>query len=506
MNVPMTDSTSDPVSPAHGSSHQQEAVSPALRRRLQVCFEHGSQLAKEKDYDYAHEILSECVTKDPSNLVYVEAMLSNLQKKFDNNKKGARFKGFGGKGAFKKTVQRKDWAEVLQMGPEFLKMNPWDVTTLRGLAHACAASHYNEVELRYLKNALDANPKDIEVNRHCAHSLARMGQYDQAIACWHRIEELTKGDDEAPKKISELTLEKTRGSTGIADDAEIAPSEKAAEKSRSEPVKPTPVKAASAKPALQPAEPTNPSKPVEQPRIQIRLNPRQKLEKAIHDNPIDIDNYVALAELHTTEGRYGEAVKVLTRALAAAGSDLKLHELLENAQIRHSRAQVAIAERQAATTKTPEAAELVKRLRSDLNRQELDVFAARNQRHPEDTGVQHELGIRLKRAGNYAEAIKYLESVREDPQHKTAATLELGECLQQLRKFPQALECYVSAVQLAMDEPERKKLALFRAGVLALGLKDAAGAVRHLSALVDIDPNYRDAADRLDKARKIGQT
>ena len=112
--------------------------------------------------------------------------------------------GLGGKGAVKKAAAKKDWAEVLKHGPEQLKTNPWDVPTLRAMAYACEAHAYNEVELRYLKNALDANPKDVEVNRHCALSLARMGQFDQAIACWHRIAESKRDYAEAQERMRQL--------------------------------------------------------------------------------------------------------------------------------------------------------------------------------------------------------------------------------------------------------------------------------------------------------------
>ena len=78
------------------------------------------------------------------------------------------------------------------------------------MARACEALHHNEVELVYLKQALDANPKDIESNRHCAVSLARMGQFDQAMACWHRIEEITGGNREATEMILRLAEEKLK--------------------------------------------------------------------------------------------------------------------------------------------------------------------------------------------------------------------------------------------------------------------------------------------------------
>jgi tetratricopeptide (TPR) repeat protein len=294
---------------------------------------------------------------------------------------------------------------------------------------------------------------------------------------------MTKGNDEAPRKISELTLRKTRHAAGFEDDEEATPAEK---------------------PPSTPAEAFAPSEQAEAAAVTIRLNPRQKLEKAISDNPTHIPSYLALAELHTNEGRYPDAVKVLTRALAQSDDDLKIRELLEMAQIRRGRAQLIAAEKKAVSLQTPQATEGVKKLRSELNQLELEIYQSRCQRHPEDTGLKYELGVRLKRTGNYSEAVGYLSQAQADPKHQAAATLELGECYQQMRQYTKALECYAGAADHAEEDSERKKLALYRAGVLAHGLKEAATAVRHLTELVKIDPDFRDAAARLDKSRRIG--
>ena len=60
----------------------------------------------------------------------------------------------------------------------------------------------------------DANPKDAETSRHCAESLARMGQFDQAIACWHRVEQLQGESAETKKMISHLADERMRYAHG----------------------------------------------------------------------------------------------------------------------------------------------------------------------------------------------------------------------------------------------------------------------------------------------------
>ena len=73
-------------------------MTPALRRQLQQCYERGAKLAAQKEYDFDHAnaLFTECVVHDPGNVVYVEAFLGNLQRKYKNNKRGAAIKLFGG--------------------------------------------------------------------------------------------------------------------------------------------------------------------------------------------------------------------------------------------------------------------------------------------------------------------------------------------------------------------------------------------------------------------------
>ena len=98
-----------------------------------------------------------------------------------------------------------------------LKINPWDVPTLTAMASALegfvaswnSSGQFSDGELFLLKCALEANPKDPDVNRLCGIALGKRGQFDQAIACWHRVEQ-AKPDDEEPKRaIASLAVEKT---------------------------------------------------------------------------------------------------------------------------------------------------------------------------------------------------------------------------------------------------------------------------------------------------------
>src|SRR6185312_2709187 len=112
------------------------------------------------------EMFTMCVQGDPGNLIYVQNFLSNLQKKYGNNKKGSKLAGLKGatvKGSIQKSVLQKDWKSVLNTGLEMLKLNPWDLQSLKQMANACEQLQFDEVQLAYLKLAQDVDITDIDI-------------------------------------------------------------------------------------------------------------------------------------------------------------------------------------------------------------------------------------------------------------------------------------------------------------------------------------------------------
>ena len=167
--------------------------------------------------------------------------------------------------------------------------------------------------------------------------------------------------------------------------------------------------------------------------------------------------------------------------------------------------QITIAEKRAASSGEDNAQQLVDQLRQDLNRYELEVFNARSERYPNDLEAKFQLGVRLRKAGNYREAIPLLSEAATLDQRRANACLELGECLQRTKQYDKALESYLQSVAgaVATEDTELHKLARYRSGVLAAGLHNYNAAEEHLSVVVRLDPTYKDAAPRLDKIREI---
>jgi tetratricopeptide (TPR) repeat protein len=467
-------------------------LAPSVRHRLTKTFEHAQRCVEKGDHDYANELFTQCVAEDPGNVMFLQAFLGNLHKKYNNNKKGAKLAALKVKShrsAMAKAAQQGQWLQAFTAGCNALSLNPWDIQSLLAMAAACNELHVDEAQLSYLRRALDVDGKDPVVNRQAALALQRMGQFDQAIACWHRVEQAKPHDEEAQQAISHLSVEKTIHQGGY-DPALLGKSSAGA------------VTVASSVSVARLSKSTVDDE--EDARV-MALTPEDRHKEAIAKDPASIEAYFRLADHYLHEGRLDDAEQVLeTAQQASGGGDLQVRERLEDLQMRRAAGQSAAALQLFQNQPTADVKALLDRARVQANQVELEVYAARADRDPQNPRLQFELGLRLKRAGKTKPAITAFQAARSDPKRKALVLLELGECFQKIEQYKLALAHYEQSVEAAAaGDEEVRKLALYRAGVLATGLRELDRADRHLSELAGMDYGYRDVSDRLDKIASL---
>lgn len=462
-----------------GAIPPKQPLSPTERQRLQQWFQHGSKNSGLGNFDYATDMFVQCVKGDPGNPLYVQNYLGNLQKKYNNNKSGgklASIRGAGLKGAVKKALLQKNWTEVIQQGLEMLKLNPWDTSVLADMANACAHLDFEESRVVYLMMAVDANLQDPETNRLLARALAAKGDFDTAINCWRRVLVAKPNDEEGAREITSLTARRTIRKGGY-EDAETS----------------TAVMADKQAQLVRQGKAPN-----------VQESPEQALERQIRKDPANVSRYLELTDLHIRNEKLEDAEKVLERALAASGGEMLVRERLEDVQVRRYRQQVAVAEKRAHDSPTPEAQELVQQMKTELNNKELEIYRNRCERHPQNLAFKYEMGVRLQRAKNFNEAIKVLQESRSDPKRKAAVLYALGACFEAIKQYKLAMTNYEGALaEIPERDGDQRKAALYRAGVLAMALKDYVTADQHLTSLAGLDFAYKDVGDRLDKLAKL---
>ena len=305
-----------------------------------------------------------------------------------------------------------------------------------------------------------------------------MGQFDQAIACWTRVNQAIPNDEQALQAISRLSVEKTIHEGGYdpsllqGNGTEGGSSTSVAAYSRH----------------ATPAEEDD------------GLSPAERLQAAFAADPTDVESCLHLSDILVHDGKLDEAAQLLERGRQAAGSDLRLTERIEAIQIRKAREQAAIAQQRHDLDPTEETKEQLLSFLRQANQVELEIYAAKSDRDPSNKRLKYEVGLRLKKAGKTKEAITTLQSAQGDPKRATQVLLDLGECFQKIEQYKLAISHYEQAIDASdSTDSDVYRLALYRAGVLATGLRELDRAEKHLTTLAGLDYGYRDVAERLDK-------
>jgi len=193
------------------------------------------------------------------------------------------------------------------------------------------------------------------------------------------------------------------------------------------------------------------------------------------------------------ESYENEAVEVLTRAYKDSGS-YRFKSRLDDVRVRQVRRRVHDARTRGDKKET---AVLARKLLSF----ELRMFAERAKNYPTDLSVKFELGRRQLLAGRIDDAIGSLQQAQRDPKRRITAMVLLGRAFAGKGWHGEAIETYERALEHDLTEGRAKEVHYHLAASLeATG--EVAKALEHLSHVAQIDYNYLDVRDRIEKLRK----
>ena len=457
-----------------------------MTSNLTARFHTALDLMAAGQHDQASEICAECVAADPADFEFADAFLMCLEHKLAGTSP-AEENGDGSSDVLQRARQAKQLDVIRREGPAFLLSQPHDVATLRALAQASAAAGDYDIELRYLKFAAHVSPQGVELNRHRARSLMRYGKFDDALACWARVQDAAPDDAEAATMLAQLTIEQSRQRHGLeaSDSRTLAAL-----------VQP---QAVDTEPGLKPIVYQD-ERMVREVLRQADANKRtpvQQLEVALRDQTSNPDLYLKLASLYMEKGREYDAEKLLGKAKELC-DDPRVAEYWEDVTMVRLDRKLAAAEKHVEVDDSQPSQTAVADARKARDRFQTEVFLNRCKREPENPALRFELGLRQKRAGKTREAYECFVAALSDEPHKALAACEMAECLAQSGKVVDALQYYRIAAETAQpDQLECKKRALYQASALAAGMRLRRLARRYLERLQRIDPEHAEGAELL---------
>lgn len=132
---------------------------------------------------------------------------------------------------------------------------------------------------------------------------------------------------------------------------------------------------------------------------------------------------------------------------------------------------------------------------------ELQEYAERAINYPTDLSLKFELGHRQYMAGRYDDAIGSLQQAQRDPRRHIAAMNYLGQAFEGKEWHREAAETYERALETEMSE-NRAKEVRYNLGNVLEKMGELERAQKEFSTVAQIDFNYKDVRERLERVNK----
>lgn len=423
-------------------SHQ--VATAKQRQQLQQLFDRALLLkdGTRSERESASELFRQCFVTDPGNLIYAQSWLAAIGEPDAAAHCQKPIRRFFLARAAERAKAREDWQQVIHSASRGLQIDFRNVMLLTHLSQACWELEHEDVAIVLLRRAAEIDDSNDETFRRLAATLEKSGDFADARRCWSRVLALSPGDNQAKLRLDTLGEDAAAG------------------------------------------------------RVQSG-------ESNVPDSPQSIEQCLGRVDALVAGEQFAEAHRYLGHALSLFGNDIRLRERSEQLMLDQVRYEILVAEKRLEEDQSGNNQVMLSRLRVELNRREIDFYATRCQRYPDQPQLNLELGLRLKRAGIYAEAIAEFVDLVNDGLFLCRAPVEIGECWQSLRQFDRALDFYHEAAKACPETHECYKRSRYRAAVLLEAMGSPQQGRSLLEEVVRLDPDYKDAANRLDKIKKI---
>jgi Flp pilus assembly protein TadD len=457
-------------------------LTPEHHRIAAEQFQRANQVLANGNHDYAIQLLLTCCKLEPANLVFRKALRQTQKAKFKNNLRGSTFSKLttsAGKARIMAARRAKDYLKVLETGEEILSQNPWDTKVQLDMAEAADVLGIIDVGIWVLLQAREKDPRDLTVNRALARLCEKRGSYMEAVKLWEIIRQADPRDQEAQAKVKDLAAHHTITRGGY----EQAVAGGDAKTRSGEYLRP---------------QLGDSGEHVVGDRVAQSAVP---LLAKIESDPTNVHAYLHLADHYRRAGRIEQAKQIIERGLVPTGNHFELTAELADLEIETFRQNLAVTEQKLRADPRDEKIRQVRvGIMREINSRELELFRQKSDRLPTDKGLHFELGIRLLRAGRYDEAIRELQSVRNDPRHHWQALMYLGYCFKGRNNWRLAQRNFEESLQnLPAGEDDRRKELLFQLAQGSAEMGDLGRAVELGYELANMDFSYRNIGHLLDE-------
>jgi tetratricopeptide (TPR) repeat protein len=452
-----------------------------ISRDVRAIFQKGNDALIRENYDYAVDLLTQVLDKEPA---------------FYEGRKALRLaqirKVGGGGGFFKKAwnsasssplvakgqiALRRNPAEALQIGEQILNTDPNSSAGHRLIAEAAIAMDMPRTAVMSFDVLFKNSPRDKNVAIQYANVLAETGEAKLAERILMELASQMPSDPDLHQALKDLSARKTLSEGGYEGLAGGQGSYRDILRNPDE------------------------AKSLEQAnRVQKTEDQAQNLiteyEARLKAEPNNVRLLRNIAELYTQKKKFDLALQYYEKITStdAGASDASIAAAVATTKSRQFDYQI---EQLDATA--PEYTDRVAQINAEKQAYRIAECQKRVERNPTDLAIRYEMGVLFFEAGRIGEAIQEFQKAKTNPNKKLAAMNYLAQCFAKRKMFDLAAKTFQEAIKEKQVFDEEKKDLIYNLGMVQEAMEKKEDAIEQFKLIYEVDIGYKDVAARVDK-------
>ena len=437
-------------------------------------WEKGYDTLEKKNFDYAMELLTMALEKEPAFFDCRMALRAAQVKKYESAGKLAKMAASAGAAthmaAAKLALSKKNYFGALNSAEKVLCADPYSSVGHRVIVDAAHALDYPQTMISSLQLLKKANPKDNEVAKELGEALEMLGDWDTAENLMLQLAQTNPEDQELQQAYKDTAAKATiyRGNyEGMMSGKNPLST------SREE-------------------EDEGPQLTAEEALEEKIFHMEERLQNEPENFKLAVDIARLYVEYHDFDRAF-EYFDYVTENCTVIDSsiDRSIAEAHE-ARFNHDIAQYPEG--------TPEREGL------EMERDQFMIASAaeRADKFPTMLEFRFEYGERLFHAGHLNEAVQAFQRSQNSPGHKHRSLCYLGQCFMQRGMHDMAVSQFEKALEgkRSFDDQTKEATYLLACVYEQQGRhEDAAGKFK---SIYEVDISYRDVANRVESGYSAG--
>ena len=452
-----------------------------ISRDVRVIFQKGNDALIRENYDYAVDLLTQVLEKEPT---------------FYDGRKALRQaqarKAGGGSGFFKKAwssasssplvakgqiALRRNPTEALHIGEQILNSDPTSSPGHRLIAEAAIAMDMPRTAVMSLDILFKNSPKDKNVAIQYANMLAETGEAQRAERILMELARLTPSDPELHQALKDLSARKTLSEGGYDALADGKGSYRDILRNEKEAVS---------------MEQAN--------RVQKTEDQAQNLiaeyEARLKTEPNNVRLLRNIAELYTQKKKFDLALQYYEKITAtdAGANDASIAAAIAATKSRKFDYQI---EQLDATA--PDYTDKVAQINAEKQAYRIAECQKRVEKNPTDLAIRYEMGVLYFEAGKMNEATGEFQKSKTNPNKKLASMNYLAQIFAKRKMFDLAAKTFQEAIKEKPVFDEEKKDLVYNLGTVFEAMEKKEDAIEQFKLIYEVDIGYKDVAAKIDK-------